>query len=291
MTSFGGCNLQKKYPENSHAGKRAHYLPVAPAPAHPDTAELLHLGDPGRMEMRKDSYINTKRAYPGIPFAILQPFHGRHCSGMFLSVNSYQLVIERVGFAAPPVTTPRVAAPELDTLWDLLPSRPVSGQPAGTAGRGTTLAPARWNAPRVLWDDGWDCNIDVDRLLEHQAGRHPPPSYGALPMSRPRRRPPVWSTTRGGWEASSSHSGGAAGRCLAPGFATRFLKCVLWASAAFLVGYGVYLGVAKSIEMARLFWAWLMNSVGAMAGAVRGAHDSITSAEDGVRGAWESVVG
>lgn len=278
MTSFGDRPLQVRYPKPRHAAKRAHYLPVAPAPAHPDTAAhlpLLHLADPARMAMRKDSYINIERPYHGIPLAILRPFHGRHGPGITLDAVSYQLVLKHAGFAPPSTELLGVSVPS---------------------------PPPRRNPSHVpLLDDG-DCRIDMDHLRQGRPVHHhhhpPPPSYGTVPpVSRPRRRSPVRSTARGarGEASLGSYSDGAAGPSLHAGFVAGAVQCVLWASVLFLVGYGGYLGVVKTVEGLRLFGAWVRSCVGAVGdaarGAFRGVHDSIASAGDGVRGAWEAVVG
>ena len=44
-----------------HVGYRANYLPIHPAPAHPDTGKLLFLAN--NIYLQKDTYVKTKTVY------------------------------------------------------------------------------------------------------------------------------------------------------------------------------------------------------------------------------------
>ncbi|RWA14415.1 hypothetical protein EKO27_g664 [Xylaria grammica] len=97
ITSFGGRNLETKYPTDQayHVLARHNYLPITPNRAHPDNGILLALGDPSQ-KLRKDSYINTRDRHI-VSLTSLQPYN-RKGPEIFLSERSYQTLVQHISF-------------------------------------------------------------------------------------------------------------------------------------------------------------------------------------------------
>ncbi|RYC57624.1 hypothetical protein CHU98_g8579 [Xylaria longipes] len=96
ITSFGGDNLETKYPSQRLA--RLDHLPIAPSKAHPDNGVLLVLKDSSD-EMRKKSYVKMRNRYD-ILLRSLEPYN-RHGPEIFLSKKSYQILIKYTHFVEP----------------------------------------------------------------------------------------------------------------------------------------------------------------------------------------------
>lgn len=101
MTSFGDRNIRVRFPDtdnHDNANLRQHYLPIHPAPPHPDTGALLHLE--GMPFLRRNSYIGTRGQYT-VPFGILRTYDKSHETKhrYALASYSYQQLIKQVGFA------------------------------------------------------------------------------------------------------------------------------------------------------------------------------------------------
>ncbi|KAI0903367.1 hypothetical protein F4823DRAFT_568769 [Ustulina deusta] len=94
ITSFGGLDLERKYPNQPSA--RHDHLPIAPSKAHPDNGILLVLKDPS-CELRKRSYVKTRDKH-SILLASLQPYN-RQGPEIFLSKRSYKTLIKRIQFS------------------------------------------------------------------------------------------------------------------------------------------------------------------------------------------------
>ncbi|KAJ2995272.1 hypothetical protein NUW58_g1319 [Xylaria curta] len=93
ITSFGGIDLETKYP--THLSARKNHLPIKPHKAHPDNGILLVLENPS-IELRKKSYVKT-RDRRTILLASLQPYN-RQGPEVFLSKKSYKILVQYVGF-------------------------------------------------------------------------------------------------------------------------------------------------------------------------------------------------
>ncbi len=94
ITSFGGLDLERKYPNQPSA--RHDHLPIAPSKAHPDNGILLVLKDPS-CGLRKRSYVKTRDKH-SILLASLQPYN-RQGPEIFLSKRSYKTLIKRIQFS------------------------------------------------------------------------------------------------------------------------------------------------------------------------------------------------
>ncbi|TGJ87190.1 hypothetical protein E0Z10_g1609 [Xylaria hypoxylon] len=97
ITSFGGLDLETKYPTQLQA--RQNHLPIAPSKTHPDNGIRLVLRDTSQ-KLRKKSYVKTKQKR-SIFLASLQPYN-RQGPEVFLSKRSYQALIKYIQFTEPP---------------------------------------------------------------------------------------------------------------------------------------------------------------------------------------------
>lgn len=97
ITSFGGLDLEAKYGPHQLPARHDH-LPIAPSKTHPDNGKLLVLKDPS-CELRKKSYVKTKNKHT-ILLASLIPYN-RHGPEVFLSAQSYKVLVEHIQYTEP----------------------------------------------------------------------------------------------------------------------------------------------------------------------------------------------
>ncbi|KAI1751947.1 hypothetical protein F4782DRAFT_540520 [Xylaria castorea] len=101
ITSFGGVNLETRFPTQMEA--RRHHLPIAPSPAHPDNGILLVLRDPS-YKLRKNSYVNT-RDRRVIQVALLRSYDRRQ-PDPYLSKRSFKQLCQYANYEEPLTTMP-----------------------------------------------------------------------------------------------------------------------------------------------------------------------------------------
>ncbi|KAI2621041.1 hypothetical protein GGS21DRAFT_386828 [Xylaria nigripes] len=106
ITSFGGQDLEARFPKQ-HAARHEH-LPISPSNAHPDNNILLFLENSSN-ELRKKSYVKTRGKH-SVMLSSLQPYN-RHGPEVFLSSQSFQVLMEHTHFAKPSDPSPSCTLP------------------------------------------------------------------------------------------------------------------------------------------------------------------------------------
>ncbi|KAI0517463.1 hypothetical protein F5B22DRAFT_603058 [Xylaria bambusicola] len=239
ITSFGGLDLETKYPNQQSA--RLDHLPIAPSKAHPDNGTLLVLKDP-LYELRKRSYVKTRAQYT-ILLASLQPYN-RHGPEVFLSKKSYKALVKHIKYSEP------AYLPSLDA------TRIKRIQPTSSTAN-YSIIPQRTGAEEDLafLQQYWRTEYDRARRVEPSpqllraysnthavrltasandtqpllGGEYRPRSYGnypVLPVSHPvHTGHGSGSSTPAGWENIR--------KCI---------KVVMWICFALLLSYGLYRG-------------------------------------------------
>ncbi|KAI2610314.1 uncharacterized protein GGS25DRAFT_256295 [Hypoxylon fragiforme] len=102
MTSFNSQTLESRFPGHDRAStkNRQPYLPIEPAPAHPDNGKRLRLAR-GAPAMRKESYVRTRPQHR-IRHAVLRPYERRRGPDLFLDPDSYRELIAYAMYTPPP---------------------------------------------------------------------------------------------------------------------------------------------------------------------------------------------
>lgn len=96
MTSLGETDLLRRFPHDEQA--RQQYLPIHPAPRHPDNKTLLRLSSRSTEELVKKSYVATERVRRA-GLEDLQEYWTQSRARLYLSRASYGKLVDYVGYA------------------------------------------------------------------------------------------------------------------------------------------------------------------------------------------------
>lgn len=268
ITSFGGLDLETKYP-NPHLSARRDHLPIAPSKAHPDNGTLLALRD-SSSELRKKSYVKTRNRH-SVLLASLQPYN-RRGPEIYLSKRSYQTLVKYIQYSEPqdgPTFYASVHVRGHD------PERAVGG-------RQRAAAPAATDDVAYLL--GYQARyLDVDRTRSSTqtpstiavSRTERQPLLPAPEVYRPRRyesHPPLLPTTysvRSGYGYGYGPSAPSGGNKL-----WQCVKIILWIALALSISYGVYRGGRWTIAACGRAVGWTKEEFGLIAEKARSLWSS-----------------
>lgn len=251
ITSFGGLDLETKYPKNSYqAAARRDHLPIAPNKAHPDNRKLLRL-DNSSGPLRKKSYVKTRDMH-SIRLACLRPYY-RRGPEVYLSDSSYQTLVAYIQYSEPQ-DEPTFYASVHVREYDL--ERAISAQRTGHD------RPRSWTQTASITAAS---RADMQPLL-------PPPeiyrpqrygTYTTLPTTHP---------IQSGYGDGSSRSSDS----------EKFWKCVkiiFWTLVVLSVlSYGVYRGGCWTIAACRRAVARMSEGLGSIGKKASGVWSSTLQA-------------
>ncbi|KAJ1327381.1 hypothetical protein MN608_06708 [Microdochium nivale] len=96
LTSLRETDLLHRYPHDKH--KRLRYLPIHPAPRHPDNDALLRLSSRSTEELVKKTYVGTEKVHSA-RLKDLQEYWTQSWGQLYLSRASYGQLVDYVGYA------------------------------------------------------------------------------------------------------------------------------------------------------------------------------------------------
>jgi hypothetical protein len=284
ITSFGGRSLAERHPNDAQL--RLQHLPIAPAPAHPDTGLLLTLR--GNASLDKCSYVKMSRRLE-VAQAALRPYRGNTVSNPYiLSPESYQLLASYVGLTSPPsagqlsrVNVPSGISHPIPDLQNPIPFlqsfRPPVDANANTnrSLRQWQLATARELEPDLESGMQYETigDVPVNRLPAHSAANsqrvsaeifaqvsaaahQTNPEQSALRSNHARHSTTSARTVSGLWLLA--YSGGGFGPWWDLWYIVRYnLGWVPWISFTALLCWAMYRGATGVEHLARAAWEWV----------------------------------
>ncbi|KAI1184384.1 hypothetical protein F5B17DRAFT_83502 [Nemania serpens] len=249
ITSFGGLDLETKYP--SQLSARRDHLPIAPSKAHPDNGTQLVLQD-SSSELRKKSYVKTRNRH-SVLLASLQPYN-RRGPEIYLSKRSYRTLVEYIQYSEPQ-DAPSFYASVYVREHDF--ERAIGVQRIG--------------ADRIRSDTVRTSSSIVAASRAERQPLLPPPdvyrprrygSYTPLPTTHP-----ILAEYRHGSPKSFDSK--------------KFWKCVkviLWILLALSVSYGLYRGGCWTIAACRRAVEWIKEGLGSIGEKARNLWSKILQA-------------